>query len=126
MTQLVAVTAYDPGHDVTCRASAPVTAGRLVAVSGGLADGNIAVGPVAAGAAAFGIARASVAAGELVPVARGASRIARLTAGGAVTAGAEVEATATGTVVTATTGAKVGRAVSTAANGAEVLVSLYA
>lgn len=124
MTQLVQPEAY-AGRDVTGRATAPVTAGRLVMVSGTLVEGNISVAPTTAGAAAFGVARASVAAGDLVPVTRGASRIVRLVAGtGGVAANAEVEADANGGVVTLAAGVPVGRAVSTAAAGAEVLVSL--
>lgn len=124
MTQLIQPEAY-AGRDVTGRAAVAVTAGRLVMVAGTLSEGNISVKTTTAGAAAFGVARATVAAGDLVPVCRGASRIVRLVAGtGGVTANGEVEADATGGVVAKSTGVSVGRAVSTAAAGAEVLVSL--
>ncbi|MBS9373614.1 capsid cement protein [Rhodococcus sp. B50] len=125
MAQIIEVEAYG-GRDVTARATAPVTAGRLVTVSSAPVEGNIAVRAAGAGEAVFGVARATVAAGELVPVTRGASRIVRLIAGATVAVNAVVESDVNGAVVTAMTGTPVGRAVSAAAAGNEVLVSLHA
>lgn len=127
MTQLISVVAYDSGHDVTARATGAITAGRLVTVASTLVGGNIAVKSATAGSPVFGVSRATVGTDELVPITRGASRIVRLIAGtGGVAFNAEVESDANGAVVTATTGAAVGRAVSSAAAAGEVLVSLYA
>ena len=112
---------FAPGQDVTYTASAAVTGGQLVAVTG-----NRTVGPAAAGSSAWiGVADHDAASGTKVNVTSGG--IHELAASGAVAAGANVIAAASGAV--ATIGAEadyskiVGVAIAAAANS-KVLVKL--
>lgn len=113
---------YLPGQAITCTASAAITGGKAVYVSG---DGTVATAAAAAnliiGVAAFDVA----ASGDKVTVfARGT--VHRLTASGAITAGQVVEAAAAGAVATHTQGTNdvrvFGVALTTAADTASVTV----
>lgn len=111
---------YKPGQAITLAASADVTAGRVLEVSG--------AGTVAHAAAdsvkVVGVAAFDAKNGENVTVLVGG--VHRLTAAGAVTAGDRVAAAATGKVATAATpatGAQLGLALTTAADGATVEVA---
>ena len=91
---------FKPGEAYTATASAAITGGKALCVSG---DGTVAVAAAAAsliiGVSAFDVA----ASGDKVGVfARGT--IHRLTAAGAITAGQVVEAAAAGAVATHTQG----------------------
>ncbi|QII05903.1 DUF2190 family protein [Rhodococcoides fascians A25f] len=119
------VSVYQPGADVTVRATSAVLAKRLVAVSGNRVGGNIAVAPAPAAARAFGVAKEDAGSGELVAVSRGASRVVLIRAAGTIAANAEVEVGAAGQVVTKTSGIAVGFAVTGAASGADAEISLY-
>jgi hypothetical protein len=73
-----------------------------------------------------GVAAYDAASGSRVAVIRGKGTIVPLTCGaGGVTALAEVEVGASGRPVTFSAGVKVGRALSTAAAGAQIWVELY-
>ncbi|HNP57509.1 MAG TPA: DUF2190 family protein [Gordonia sp. (in: high G+C Gram-positive bacteria)] len=110
---------YAPGADVTCTATAAITARRFVGVSGNRsARGNIAVATATAAARAFGVARNDAATGELVG-------IVRVTAGGTIAAGADVEVGADGKAVTKASGIPVGYAVTGATNNAVVELALF-
>ena len=119
---------YQPGKHLTATvAGAAVTGKTFVDISG--ATLNPATGALISvatataagkilGVAAFDAglaARLSVIGEGVVPV----------TAGAAITAGAEVEVGASGKAITLASGKAVGRALTTAANNADVYVRLY-
>ena len=106
---------YLPGQRLTLKASAPITAGQLLEVSG---DGTVA--PAAAGSLkTVGVAGFDAAQNDNVTVYAGG--VQKLVAAGAVTAGDQVAAAAAGKAATCTTGV-LGVALSTAADGAPVRV----
>jgi hypothetical protein len=118
---------YDPGADITAQATTAVVAQRFVAISGSrTTGGNVAVGPAAAGGRAFGVAATDAAVGELVRVVRGASRVVRVTASGAIGANTEVQVGGSGTAVALAAGRAVGYTITAAADGGEAQISLYA
>jgi predicted RecA/RadA family phage recombinase len=107
---------YKPGQSLPYTASAAITGGQLVAVTG---SGT--VGPAAAGATnCVGVAAFDCASGDRVTIhTGGVQRI--VAAAGGVTAGDIVAAGAAGTVApigTGTFGTKIGIALTTAAAGA--------
>lgn len=111
---------YKPGHAQTRRTSAAVTGGQLLIVSG---SGTVA--PSSAAAASWlGVAAFDAASGTDVTVFNGG--VQRLTAAGAITAGALVEPAAAGAVASHTAGTNdvyvVGVAITTAADGGLVEV----
>lgn len=118
------ISVYAPGVNVTGQATAAVTARRFTAISGNrTAKGNLAVATAAAGARAFGVARNDAAIGDLVDIVRGG--VVRVDAGGAITAGAEVEVGATGKAITKASGIAVGYVVTGAANNGVAEVHLH-
>jgi hypothetical protein len=110
-----------PGQALVSSASASITGGQLLAVSG---SGTVA--PAGAATQAWvGVAAFDVASGDLVTVYAGG--VQELTASGAITAGAAVVSGAAGTVASSATPAaatQVGVALTTAADGAKVRVKL--
>lgn len=117
---------YDPGADITAEATGAVTAKRFVKISGNrTSGGNIAVTAAAAGDRPCGVAGNDAAVGELVRVVRGNSRVVKVTAAGAIAAGAEVQVGANGTAATKAAGVAVGYAVTGAADAADAQISLY-
>ena len=106
---------FKPGQAFTLQASATITAGQLVEVSG---SGT--VGPAgAASTKVVGVAAFDAASGDKVTVYAGG--IQHGVAAGAITAGAVVQAGAAGTVASGTT-APIGVALTTAADTADVRV----
>jgi hypothetical protein len=103
------------GNVVTFTASAAVTGGTMVSVSG---DRTVAT--AAAKAAAIGVAGDDAAQGQTVAV-RLAGPVERVAAAAAITAGAQVEAAAGGKIQTFTDGPVLGVAL-TAADNADDLV----
>lgn len=112
---------YKPGQALTLKASATITAGQLVAVSG---DGTVA--PAGAdGTSWVGVAAFDAATNADVTVYTGG--VQSLKASGAITAGDAIEAAAAGAVATGgstTFATYVGIALSTAADGAQVRVQM--
>jgi hypothetical protein len=110
---------YKPGQALTLKASATITGGQLVALTG---SGT--VGPASAGSAAWvGVAAFDAATNDNVTIHSGG--VQSVTASGAVTAGDAVAAAANGQVSTSATPASavfVGVALTTAASGAKVRV----
>jgi predicted RecA/RadA family phage recombinase len=107
---------YVPGTEITCNASATITAGQLVEVT---ASGQ--VGPAgAASVKVLGVAANDAATGQdLTVFARGITHIS--TASGAITAGARVDAGAAGTVASGASAlTNIGIAMTTAADTALV------
>lgn len=111
-----------PGKAFTRQASGTITGGQLVIVSG---SGTVAAS-TAATAAWLGIAGHDAVSGDNVTVF--AEGVQRITASGSITAGATVEAAASGAVAAHTNGTNdinvVGLALTTVTNGQLVEVSL--
>lgn len=116
---------YNPGTDLTCRAAADVTGKTFAAIAGAMDGGNLTITTATAGSRIAGVIKYDAAATELVGVARGASRVVTVTAGAAITAGAQVEVGPAGAAIPHTTGEPVGYVVTTADAGADAYVSLY-
>lgn len=114
------VSLYRPGEALPVTASAAITGGQLVKVTG-----PFTVGPTtAAGADWVGVATNDAAVGEMVTVVSGG--VEELTASGAIAAGAEVIPAAAGAVATIGAGSvnhRVGLALQAAASG-KVFVKL--
>ena len=72
-----------------------------------------------------GVAASDAASGELVTIARGNSRVVKVTTAGIIAAGAEVEVGSAGKAVTLSAGVPVGYAITGAASGADAEISLY-
>ena len=111
-----------PGKAITRTASAAITGGQLVRVSG---SGTVA--PTSAASADWlGVAANDCASGDQVAIYL--EGVQRLVASGSITAGATVEGAAAGAVAAHTNGTNdinvVGLALTTVANGAIVEVSL--
>lgn len=114
---------FRPGNDITAVATAAVTGKRFVDISATRgSDGLCRVGPPAAGAAAFGVAAYDALTGERLGVLR--AGVLPVTAGGSITAGAEVQVTATGSVVALSSGRSVGKVIEAATAGQDVMVAL--
>ena len=109
---------FKPGQDVTLTAGADITGGQLLYVSGV----NTVAPTTASTASWFGVARQDTKSGDKVVVCRGG--VQKPVASGAITAGDRVIPGAAGTVVSSTAANSVGTALTTAANGATVLVAM--
>lgn len=122
-----AIPLFRPGSDVTCLTTAAVTGKTFVDVSATVdsTTGLIKVATASAGARALGVATYDAASGARVPVIAGPGTIVYVTAGAAVTAGAEVEVGTSGKAITLASGKAVGKSLSTGANNADMLVRLY-
>lgn len=121
---------YEPGRNVTGRASTAVTGRRLLKITGNRSavGGNLAVGHADAAGRVCGVSGYDAAVGEVVAVLRGNSHVvfvATPPAGAALAAFAEVEVGANGTAVARTTGTPVGYCVTGTAVGVDAEVSLY-
>lgn len=113
-----------PGDTITCHASAAVTGGRFVGVSGAPVDGNPRVAHAGAAGRVIGVAARDAATGAKVMVFAGPGTIVPVEAGATLAAGADVSSDATGRAAAA--GAIIaGTALSDAADaGATVMVRL--
>ena len=125
-----AVPLYRPGADLPCLTTASVTGKTFVDVSAtkDSTTGKIKVATAAAGAAALGVAKydvTHVSGGSLVSVLAGPGTIVPVTAGAAVTAGAEVEVGTGGKAITLASGRAVGKSLETGVNNTDMLIRLY-
>lgn len=113
---------FKPGQAVTFTASADVTGGRLVAVTG-----NRTVGPAGADSAAVvGVAGFDAKAGERVTVFTRAGGVQQLTANGAIVAGVKVSSATAGKIQTlGTTVNPIGLALEAAAADNDVIDVLF-
>lgn len=116
---------YNPGTDLTGRATAAVTGKRFLAITGNRSNGNIAVAHATAAGRVCGVSKYDAPSGAVVGVARGKDRVTYVTAAGAIAAFAEVEVGAAGQAVTKTSGVAVGYAVTAATSGSDAQISLY-
>lgn len=107
---------YMPGDVITGTASATITAGQVLVVSG-----NGTVGPAGADSnAVVGVAATGAASGALVTY-HGRGQVHVSTASGGITAAARVNSAATGKVASATAGVgNIGIAMTTASDAASV------
>lgn len=130
-----AIAFYDSGEDITGFCTAAVTGKRFVKISGartggphGVSDditgGNVKVAPAGAGDKVFGVATYDQLINKLVPVAR-AMKVMPVTAGGALSAGQEVQSDATGKAVVLSTGKAAGYVLDDCASGNDAQVVLY-
>lgn len=113
---------FKPGQAVTFTASADVTGGRLVAVTG-----NRTIGPAGADSAAVvGVAGFDAKAGERVTVFTRAGGVQQLTANGAIAAGVKVSSAAAGKIQTlGTTANPIGLALEAATADNDVIDVLF-
>jgi hypothetical protein len=117
---------YEPGRDITGRASAAVTGKRFLKISGNRSNGNIAVAHADAAGRVCGVCKYDQpTVGDIVGVARGNSRVTQVSAEGAIAAFAEVEVGTAGKAKTKASGIAVGYALTAAADGADAEISLY-
>lgn len=119
------VAVYEPGQDISGRASAGVTGKRFLKISGNRAGGNVAVAHADAGGRVCGVSGRDAASGELVRVMRGSGRVVFVTAGATLAAFQEVEVGANGVAVVKASGVAVGYAVTAATNGGDAEINLY-
>jgi hypothetical protein len=131
---------FKPGNDITVRTTEAVTGKRFADIGGNIQSGptitsvnlpatfdggNIQAKICEAKKRAIGVFAYDRAEGESVEVLRGSGVVLPVTAGGAITAGEEVEVGAEGKVVKLNAGVAVGKAYTTAANNEDCFVSLY-
>jgi hypothetical protein len=115
---------FRPGQDVTALTTGAVTGKRFVGVSAtrDATTGLVKVAHATAAAKAFGVASADIASGATGLIHRGG--ILFVTAGGAITAGAQVEVGTDGKAVALSSGVAVGQALETGSNNNDVLIAL--
>ena len=118
---------YQPGKHITAAVATAVTGKTFVDISGATLNpatgALISVAPATAAGKVLGVAAFDAAVGAQVPVI--GEGVVPVTAGAAITAGAEVEVGTGGKAITLASGKSVGRALTTAANNADVYVRLY-
>ena len=118
---------YQPGKHITTAVATAVTGKTFVDISGATLNpatgALISVAPATAAGKVLGVAAFDAAVGAQVPVI--GEGVVPVTAGAAITAGAEVEVGAGCKAITLASGKAVGRALTTAANNADVYVRLY-
>ncbi|MDC8982165.1 DUF2190 family protein [Mycobacterium marinum] len=125
-TTLTNISVYNPGQDITGEAGGSVTARTFVKINGDRTSaGNISVVTATAAGRVCGVAAADAASGELVTIARGNSRVVKVTTAGIIGAGAEVEVGSAGKAVTLDSGVAVGYAITGAGSGDDAEISLY-
>lgn len=115
---------FRPGVDVTALTTAAVTGKTFVKVSAtrDTVTGLVKVAPATAGVKPFGVASADIASGATGSILRGG--LVFVTAGGAITAGAQVEIDSAGKAITFASGVPVGTALETGVSSADVLIAL--
>ena len=115
---------FRPGDQITVLATGAVTGSTFVDVSAtrDTATGLVKVNTASSAAAAFGVASADIASGEKGSVIR--EGVVFVTAGGSITAGAQVEVGSSGKAVALASGVAVGKALETGSNNNPVLVAL--
>lgn len=117
---------YEPGRDISGRASAAVIGKRFLKISGNRSNGNIAVAHADAAGRVCGVSKYDQpTVGGIVGVARGNSRVTNVTAEGAIAAFAEVEVGTAGKAKAKNAGVAVGYVLTAAADGDDAQVSLY-
>ncbi|QHB37848.1 hypothetical protein SEA_OPIE_5 [Gordonia phage Opie] len=119
------VAVYEPGQDISGRASAAVTGKRFLKISGNRSSGNVAVAHADAGGRICGVSGRDAASGELVRVMRGSGRVVFVTAAANLAAFQEVEVGTNGQAIVKASGVAVGYAVTAATSGGDAEINLY-
>ncbi|MBF6301174.1 DUF2190 family protein [Nocardia amamiensis] len=116
---------FRPGADITGLATAAITGKTCVGISAtrDATTGLIKVATATAAAKAFGVACADIASGAIGLIRRGG--ILPVTAGGSISAGAQVEVGTGGKVVTLASGIAVGQAVEDGTNNNPIFIAFY-
>lgn len=117
---------FRPGRDITGLTTGAVTGKTFVAVSADVdaTTGMIKVNTASAGAKALGVASRDAASGTTLAIQRGG--VLQVTAGAAITAGAQVEVGASGRAITLASGIPVGYAVKSASGaGVDTFIAFY-
>ncbi|MBK4149834.1 DUF2190 family protein [Corynebacterium macginleyi] len=115
---------FNPGTDLTANANEAVTGKTFLRYAGAMKNGLISVAPAKPGEAVAGVCKYNAKADDLVGVARGSGRIVTVTATAALTAGSAVSVGANGKAAPAGEGITVGWAVDDAGEGDDALISL--
>lgn len=115
---------FNPGTDLTANANEAVTGKTFLGYAAAMKRGLITVAPAKPGEAVAGVCKYDAKPGDLVGVARGSGRIVTVTAAAALTAGAAVSVGADGKAAPAGDGVTVGWAVDDADEGDDALISL--
>lgn len=113
---------YRPGAEITCHASAALTGGRMVAISGAPTGGNPTVGVPAAGARVFGVAAQDSASGAKVGVHVAPGQVVPIEAGATLAPNDIVESNASGQAIVRAAGVACGVVVEGATSGNQALV----
>lgn len=115
---------FRPGQDVTALTTGAVTGKTFVGVSAtrDATTGLVKVATCTAAAKAFGVASRDIGSGEIGTIHRGG--VLFVTAGGSITAGAQVEVGSGGKAVALSSGVAVGHALETGSNNNDVLIAL--
>lgn len=115
---------FRPGDEVTVLTTGAVTGSTFVGVSAtrDATTGLVKVATATSAAKAFGVASADIASGAKGSVQRGG--ILFVTAGGAITAGAQVEVGSSGKAVALASGVAVGTALETGSSNNPCLIAL--
>ena len=120
---------FKPGQDISATASAAVTGKRFVAWTGYFSTSTPSTLPTAAhagaGLAVAGVAVYDAASGSRFAITRGKGAIVPVTAGAAITAGAEVEVGTAGKAITKASGIAVGKAMQTGVTDTDCFIELY-
>lgn len=116
---------FRPGREITVLTTGAVTGKRCVGVSAtrDTATGLIKVAHAGAGTKALGVASYDIGSGAKGSIKRGG--VLPVTAGAAITAGAEVEVGTAGKVITLASGKAVGIAVETGSTDVDCMIAFY-
>jgi hypothetical protein len=126
---------YRPGQEISAYVASAVTGKTFVKISAdrqagpalntSTGGGNLTIAPATAAGAVFGVATYDGAVGDIIPVHTAPGMVIPVTAGGTITAGAEVEVGTGGKAVAFSAGIKVGLCVSGATNNNDAQIKLY-
>jgi predicted RecA/RadA family phage recombinase len=116
---------FRPGRELTVLTTGAVTGKRCVGVSAtrDATTGLIKVAHAGAGTKALGVASYDIASGATGSIKRGG--VLPVTAGAAITAGAQVEVGTAGKVITLASGVAVGIAVETGSTDVDCMIAFY-
>lgn len=116
---------YQPGTDITARATMNVTGKTFAAISAPRVGGSIQVTTCDGTTPIIGVVKYNAAKGQLVGIARGAARILTITAGKNITAGQAVTSDTAGQAIPATENQPIaGWAIDNTEAGEDALISL--
>lgn len=140
MSAKVCTPMFDDAKDISGHTTAEVKGKTFADISGNIQSGpaitsvnlpstydggNIQVATCAAKKRAEGVFAYDAAEAVTVPIKRGSGKVLPVVAGGAITAGEEVEVGAEGKAVKLASGIAVGKAYTTAASGEDCFIRLY-